>query len=146
MTEQWEYVRMTVNHYSNAPVTDVTSPDIRCYQAGNGGSSTQTANVTAGTTVGFSSSPATYHPGPLSFYMAKAPAGISAAEFDGAGDVWFKIWEDHPKITPSSITWPNTGWSLSDFFPFLFPFSPLEIFEALHQVVVACILQWKTWK
>ncbi|PKS09156.1 hypothetical protein jhhlp_003770 [Lomentospora prolificans] len=108
-TGQWEYVRMTDNHYSNAPVVDVTSPEIRCYQAVNDGSSTSTANVTAGATIGFTSSPAAYHPGPLSFYMAKAPDGVSAAEFNGSGDVWFKIFQDKPTITASSIDWPNTG-------------------------------------
>ncbi|KEZ41313.1 1-alkyl-2-acetylglycerophosphocholine esterase [Scedosporium apiospermum] len=108
-TTQWGYVRITENHYSNAPVVDVTSPEIRCYQATDDGSSTEIANVTAGDTVGFTSSPAAYHPGPLSFYMAKAPDGVSAAEFNGTGNVWFKISQDKPAITASSITWPNTG-------------------------------------
>ncbi|KAF8990965.1 hypothetical protein BDZ89DRAFT_178586 [Hymenopellis radicata] len=31
-TGDWQYVRMTENHYSNGPVTDVTSAAIRCYE------------------------------------------------------------------------------------------------------------------
>jgi hypothetical protein len=108
-TSDWYYVRTTTNHYSNAPVTDVTSDAVRCYQLDPAGSANATATVAAGATVGFTAMPNAYHPGPLSFYMAKAPNGTTADEFQGDGEVWFKIWEDHPTITASSITWANTG-------------------------------------
>lgn len=36
-------------------------------------------------------------------YMAKAPS--TAAEFDGTGQVWFKIFDDGPKFSGGSATW-----------------------------------------
>ena len=51
----WLYVRETANHYSNAPVTDVTSEAIRCYELDYDTTPGETsiATVQAGTTVGF---------------------------------------------------------------------------------------------
>jgi hypothetical protein len=109
LTPNWDYVRMTSSYDSNAPVTDVSSPAIRCNQLDPAGTANDTATVHAGDTVGFSSVPNAYHPGPMSFYMARAPNGTIAADFQGDGQVWFKIWEDQPNITPASIRWPNTG-------------------------------------
>jgi len=40
-------------------------------------------------------------------YMAKAPTGTSAANFDGSGQVWFKLVELGPVFnSDGSITWP----------------------------------------
>jgi hypothetical protein len=40
-------------------------------------------------------------------YMAKAPTGTSAANFDGSGQVWFKILELGPTFnSDGSVTWP----------------------------------------
>ncbi|KEZ46562.1 hypothetical protein SAPIO_CDS0358 [Scedosporium apiospermum] len=109
-TNQWQYVRATDNRQTTGPVTDVTSPTIRCYTSDTSvGSRTGTVNVAAGSTVGFTSSPAIFHPGPLSFYMAKAPTGTSASNFQGDGKVWFKIAETGPTITSSSLQWPSDG-------------------------------------
>lgn len=96
---------MTANHYSNAPVTDVTSIDIRCYLDPSM-PATQTMTVAAGSQVGFTAVPAIYHPGPLQFYMAKVPDGQTAASWDGSGQVWFKISALGPTITSSAITFP----------------------------------------
>ncbi len=77
---------MAANHNSNGPVTDVTSEDIRCYQQTHGGGgSTSTFNAKAGGTVSWAASPNIFHPGALSAYMAKVPAGMTAATFDGSG-------------------------------------------------------------
>ena len=57
----------------------------------------------------FQANPNIYHPGPLAFYMAKVPAGQAAADFEGDGDVWFKIQEDQPNFG-SALTWPSNGW------------------------------------
>lgn len=40
--------------------------------------------------------------------MAKVPAGQTAATWDGAGDVWFKIYAVGPKFG-TSLTWPAQG-------------------------------------
>src|SRR5690606_33210824 len=101
---------MTDNRHHNGPVTNVLDPTIRCYTSdGSVGSRTKTFSVAAGSSVGFTSSPAIFHPGPLSVYMAKAPSGTSASDFKGDGNVWFKIWEDKPTITSGGISWPNDG-------------------------------------
>ncbi|OCL09228.1 lytic polysaccharide monooxygenase [Glonium stellatum] len=107
-TSQWQYVRMTANHYSNGPVTDVTSSAIRCYQDPSN-PTTQTMTVAAGSTVGFTAVSSITHPGPLQFYMAKVPEGQTAATWDGSGDVWFKIYAQGPTISSSGMTWASQG-------------------------------------
>ncbi len=89
-------MRKSKNWVDSAPVVDVTSNDIRCYELAPGTPASQTFNMTAGASVGFSAAPDIYHPGPLAFYMARVPAGATAASFDGAGSVWFKIYEEQP--------------------------------------------------
>lgn len=60
-----------------------------------------------------SSSPAIFHPGPAIAYLAKVPAGVDAADFDGKGAVWFKFWQDEPDVTPSGLEWPTMRAHLS---------------------------------
>ncbi|KDQ55399.1 glycoside hydrolase family 61 protein [Jaapia argillacea MUCL 33604] len=102
VTSDWEYVRITENHYSNGPVTNVTDPEFRCYELDlvNTANATGTATVVAGSTVGFRADNLMGHPGYFSAYMTPAvPAANSEAA--GKGSTWFKIWE-----------WPPT-WSAS---------------------------------
>ncbi|OAA61090.1 Glycoside hydrolase, family 61 [Niveomyces insectorum RCEF 264] len=108
-TGDWIAVRKTKNWQNNGPVTDVTSPDIRCYELDPGTPASLTANVTAGSSVGFQANPDIYHPGPLAFYLAKVPAGQTAASFDGAGAVWFKIYEEQPTFGGQALTWSSNG-------------------------------------
>ncbi|EIN14512.1 hypothetical protein PUNSTDRAFT_80948 [Punctularia strigosozonata HHB-11173 SS5] len=96
----WQFVRETANHYSNGPVTDVTSDAIRCYELDNTvAGNTQTVTVSAGDTVGFKANGAIYHPGYLSAYMTPASPAANSNEA-GLGQTWFKIWEDPPVFTP----------------------------------------------
>ena len=89
-------------------MTDVGSKAMTCYElAGSGGA--KTMNVSAGDTVGFVATASVSHPGPLSFWLAKAPAGTTADKFDGSGPVWFKIYQDKPGITGQGMTWPSQG-------------------------------------
>jgi len=104
---QWEYARITANHYTSAPVSSVTSPDILCYQLAPGDQGTSTYNVNAGGSITIGSTPAVYHPGPLFAYMAKVPEGTTAAEWTGNGTVWFKIYEDQPQNGGYELSWPN---------------------------------------
>ncbi|KAK3390674.1 glycoside hydrolase [Podospora didyma] len=107
-TQDWQVVRMTANHYSNGPVQDVTSEAIRCYQnTPGGGGSTSTYKAKAGGTISWSANPNIHHPGALSAYMAKVPAGPTAARFDGAGQVWFKVYQDMPTISGSQMNRPS---------------------------------------
>lgn len=107
-TGDWVHVRKTANYQSNGPVTDVTSQAIRCYQLSGGNEGATTVDVNAGSQIGFTVNPSTYHPGPLAFYMAKVPSGQTAASWDGSGNNWFKIYEDGPtSFSNSGLTWKS---------------------------------------
>lgn len=85
---------MTENRYSNGPVTDVNSQAMTCYELSPGSGAPKTLAVSAGSTVSFAvGGGGIFHPGPLHAYLAKVPAGRTAANFDGKGAVWFKIYQ-----------------------------------------------------
>jgi len=62
-------------------------------------------SVAAGSSVGFKASPNIFHPGPLQFYMAKVPAGQTAASWDGSGNVWFKIYAEKATASGGQLSW-----------------------------------------
>ncbi|KAI0796317.1 glycoside hydrolase [Irpex lacteus] len=99
----WQYVRITANHYSNGPLTDVNDPEFRCYeldlQATPG--QTGTATVAAGSNVGFQADNTMGHPGYFSAYLSPASPAANSPEA-GTGSTWFKIWEWAPRYTPST--------------------------------------------
>ncbi|KAG8830206.1 hypothetical protein FRC17_005233 [Serendipita sp. 399] len=102
-TADWQYVRITANKWSSAPVTDVTNQAIRCYEESYTASApaTSIATVKAGSTVGFKANNAMGHPGYFSAYLTKAsPAANSPSA--GTGKTWFKIWEWSPTYSPST--------------------------------------------
>ncbi|KAI9654527.1 MAG: hypothetical protein M1821_006617 [Bathelium mastoideum] len=105
---EWEYVRETTNHYSNGPVTNVTDPQLRCYELA-GAPAANTSTVAAGSMVGFKADSTVGHPGPIQIYMAKVPEGQTAASWDGSGNVWFKIATEEPTINSTGLTWSSTG-------------------------------------
>ncbi|KAI5864592.1 glycoside hydrolase family 61 protein [Durotheca rogersii] len=118
-TSDWSSVRQTANFQSNGPVTDVTSEAIRCYQRAPGGAPDITP-VQAGGQITWVAAPSIYHPGgyrcclvcggsALSAYMAKVPAGQTAADFDGSGQVWFKVYQDLPTLSGGQYSWPSNG-------------------------------------
>ncbi|KZT67235.1 lytic polysaccharide monooxygenase [Daedalea quercina L-15889] len=102
----WEYVRQTQNYETNDPVTDVTSQLIRCYE-NNTASSTSTATVSAGATVGFKANNDFYHPGYFSAYMSSASPAANS-ESAATGQTWFKIWQDVPTFTAGTDGQPGT--------------------------------------
>ncbi|PPQ86655.1 hypothetical protein CVT25_006839 [Psilocybe cyanescens] len=89
-TGDWVNIRRTNNYNSQAPVTDVTSADFRCYTSQTGATAS-TANVAAGSTIGIGADQSVYHPGVVNVYMAKAPGNVTT--FDGSGAVWFKVFQ-----------------------------------------------------
>jgi hypothetical protein len=103
----WSNVRQWTDYYSFTPVTNVASVDLRCNVNGSTTSAASTLSVAAGSKITWDANPDIYHPGPLLGYMAKVPAGSTAANWDGAGNVWFKIYEDHPTVGPSALDWPS---------------------------------------
>ncbi|KAI1352860.1 glycosyl hydrolase family 61-domain-containing protein [Xylaria sp. FL0043] len=110
----WTFVRETTNHYSHGPVQDVTDSQIRCYELVPGSNGAGTKNVNAGDKVGFRVDPSIQHPGPMQFYMAKAPSGATAETFNGDGNVWFKIYEEHPTVTSTGLVWASSGLTTVD--------------------------------
>ncbi len=105
----WSNVRQWTGYYTFDPVTDVLSEDIRCNVNGSTSFAASTLSVAAGSTLKWAANPDIYHPGPLLAYMAKVPDGKTAANWDGSGTVWFKIYEDHPTVGTSALIWPSTS-------------------------------------
>ncbi|KAI0130542.1 glycoside hydrolase [Xylariales sp. AK1849] len=108
-TADWTSARKTANWQTNSPVTDVTSADIRCYQLAPGNEGATTQNVNAGGSITWEVAPSIYHVGALSAYMAKAPSGTAAADWDGDGTVWFKVYQDMPTVSGQQYDWPSEG-------------------------------------
>lgn len=106
-TTAWEYVRQWTGYYTFDPVTSVSTDDIRCNVDGTTAFAPSILTVTAGTTVGFTANPDIYHPGPLLVYMAKVPTGYTAANWDGSGAVWFKIYQEGPIFGGTALAWPT---------------------------------------
>ncbi|KZV64996.1 lytic polysaccharide monooxygenase [Peniophora sp. CONT] len=107
-TGDWSDIRMTNNHNSLGPVTDVTSSDLRCYTSATNATAS-TLNVQAGKDINFQvgNGLTIYHAGVVNVYFAAVPSGSDAASFAGDGDVWFKVFEI-PAVTDggSSISFP----------------------------------------
>ncbi|KAI0179572.1 glycoside hydrolase family 61 protein [Hypoxylon sp. FL1284] len=102
---EWTSIRMTKNYQSNAGVTSVGSPDMRCYQLRAG---TATATVAAGDTLGFLAVSSITHFGPVQFYAARVPDGANVNTWEAAGNVWFKIGSISavPPLGSTESTWP----------------------------------------
>jgi len=98
---------MTKNYQDDHGVTDVNSPDIRCFQMRSG---TGTASVSAGGELGFIPDQGVTHPGPVQFYMARVPEGKDINTWEAAGNVWFKVASINgvnPGAKTSGFTWPT---------------------------------------
>jgi hypothetical protein len=102
-----QFVRQADNWQDNGFVGDVSSSEIRCFQASNAPAKS-TLEVAAGSTLGFDAAPSVYHPGPVSFWLAKVPEGKTAGTFNGEGNVWFEISQEQPKFG-SQLTWSSNG-------------------------------------
>ncbi|KAI0311738.1 glycoside hydrolase [Amylostereum chailletii] len=97
---------------SNNPVTDVTSTDLTCNVNGLSGASVDTISIDSGATITFEwhqhaqrtgeDAISGGHKGPVQVYIAKAPT--TAAEFDGQGSVWTKIYSSG-LLNPSTSEW-----------------------------------------
>ncbi|KAJ7131541.1 glycosyl hydrolase family 61-domain-containing protein [Mycena crocata] len=109
-TGDWKYVRQTNNWQDTNPVTgsDINGTDIRCYTSLQSGTAS-TVTVAAGATLGFTIPQTMYHPGTLNVYMAKAPAGVDVAKWDGSGNVWFKIFQIPAVADGVTFTFPSTN-------------------------------------
>jgi hypothetical protein len=103
----WSNARQWTDYYSFTPVTDVASEDIHCNK--NATFAPNTLSIAAGSTLNWGAYPDLYHTGPLLGNMTKVPAGSTTANWDGAGSVWFKIYEDHPTVGISALIWPSNS-------------------------------------
>jgi hypothetical protein len=104
-------VRKNTNY--NSPVTDVTSADIKCNAGGlTSGTTTNTATVVAGTTIGMALDQSIYHPGPITVMLSKATGSLNS--YDGSGP-WFKVAEMGATITTAAITFPASNLAKFEF-------------------------------
>lgn len=109
-------VRKRSDSDSHGPVTDTSLLDIRCGKDASTAYAPGILSVAAGQTVSFAVDPDIQHPGPGLAYLAKVPTGETAADWDGSGAVWFKVWEEGPSaLNSNGGDWPTTGmYSLSE--------------------------------
>lgn len=120
VTPAWQYVRQTGthvprfpsasrsdapafvffqdNHYSNAPVTDVTTSQIRCYESSTA-STTSTVTVAAGSTIGFSASQAVYHPGVCNISVLLLRLSWLLTLPVARGSTWMSTWPPRTRLT-----------------------------------------------
>jgi hypothetical protein len=105
--QDWQYVRKADNWQNNGFVGNVNSEQMRCFQSVHQGAPS-TLEVAAGSSVTYGVSPNAYHPGPMAFYMARAPDGVDISSWKGEGAVWFKIYHEQPNFG-SQLTWPSNG-------------------------------------
>ncbi|KAL0632633.1 hypothetical protein Q9L58_008481 [Maublancomyces gigas] len=103
-----EYQNIRKNTNMNSPVTITTSNDIRC-NVGASGTGTVTKSVASGSSVTFTLDTPVYHQGPIIWYLGKAPAGQTAASWDGSGANWVKFKQEGPTFSNGASTWPMTG-------------------------------------
>lgn len=95
---------------SHEPVLDTTLLDIRCGKDASTAFAPGILSVAAGQNIGFVVDPSIQHPGPGMGYLAKVPAGKTAATWDGSGAVWFKVWEQGPTaLNSNGGDWPTSG-------------------------------------
>ncbi|KAH8601153.1 glycoside hydrolase [Bisporella sp. PMI_857] len=106
-TTPWQYVRQWTGYYTYNPVQSVSTLDIRCNVGGSTAYAPGILPVTAGTNISFTVDPNIYHAGPALVYLAKVPAGKTAANWDGAGTVWFKIYQIGPEFGGQQLKWPT---------------------------------------
>lgn len=103
----WQHVRRADNWQNNGFVGSVNSPQIRCFQS-SPAAAQATYNISAGSSLTYNVNPNAYHPGPMQFYLARAPDGQSINSWNGDGAVWFKIYQEQPNFG-GQLTWPSNG-------------------------------------
>ena len=105
------YVRTPVNQYSHSPIQNLASAQMTCYQDSSS-SAPKTFTVAAGGQLPIYYSQPPYHPGPYQVYMAKVPAGETAATWKPSGAVWFKIYSSGATFKGPGEMFPNSCESL----------------------------------
>lgn len=103
-------VRKRSDSDSHGPVLDTSLLDIRCGKDASTAFAPGILSVAAGSTLSFVVDPSIQHPGPSLAYLAKVPAGKTAATWDGSGAVWFKVWQQGPTgWNGNGGDWPSSG-------------------------------------
>jgi len=110
---------MTKNANTKQGIENPTSGDIRCYTSQT---APNVATVPAGATIHYVSTQQINHPGPTMYYLAKVPNGSSVKNFDGSGNVWFKIFESAPPTVDQNKQqfWPGQSKPSFFYFPHLY--------------------------
>jgi hypothetical protein len=94
-------IRPNTNY--NSPVTDLSSPDLRCNVGGLTGTTTAIRDIRAGQQFTFKTDVAVYHQGPLAVYISKANGNLQTYQGDGT---WIKIAELGPTFSGNNANWP----------------------------------------
>ena len=69
-------------------LSDIETDKMRCNRGGaKPAPGIESLSVKTGAVIGFKLNQGIFHQGPLMAYMAKVPAGMKAATWDGSGDV-----------------------------------------------------------
>lgn len=105
VTNDWQYVRKTLNADTGAPLTDPTSILMRCYETSTAAQTSTYVVGNAGTIIGFKANVPVNHPGYMSIYMAKA-LPFANSEAAGSGNVWFKVAQWSPTWAAGTFNWP----------------------------------------
>ncbi|KDQ10946.1 glycoside hydrolase family 61 protein [Botryobasidium botryosum FD-172 SS1] len=103
-TADWNVVRRTDNFETRNPVKSVTEANFRCFNAA-GGKAPNVYTIAAGNKITFKTDNQLYHPGVVNVYMAKAPGNV--VDFDGSGNVWFKVYQITANADPSGTNYPT---------------------------------------
>lgn len=133
-SSDWLAVRKTktTNSRDNGAVSDVNSPDMRCFGGSTPGKAV--ATVAAGDTLGFVASSGIMHFGPCQFYMARVPEGQDVSTWDAAGNVWFKAG------SISAVVKPGGGALKGD--EATWPAYRTSVFASLLFFVLSCAWYW----
>ncbi|KAG8914711.1 hypothetical protein FRC02_004875 [Tulasnella sp. 418] len=86
-----DYLYIRPHSGGTTPVTNVTSPDLRCNVGGSSTRAAATLTAQAGNLVVWTPSSLITKPGVWTIYLARVPDDLTAPTFDGSGQVWFKI-------------------------------------------------------
>ncbi|EFI27344.1 hypothetical protein CC1G_14817 [Coprinopsis cinerea okayama7 len=96
-------------------VEDVNDPNLRCFDSKRNHSEiVQTYDVPPGSEIGFGAGDGgmqyIFHHSVTNVYMAEAPKGIDVREWDGDGQVWFKVHEIPMETDGGNYVWfPSKG-------------------------------------
>lgn len=108
-TPAWAAVRQWTNYYTYQPVQDVTSLDLRLIVILLQSLLLLHCQVLPVPRLLSPFARTFIMLGPALSYMARVPSGKTAANWNGSGAVWFKIYQLGPQFGGQALVWPTDG-------------------------------------